>query len=58
MLPALAIGLPGFWEVLLLAGIGVLFFYRRQLPDAARYLGRCVAEFKRGLKTFEDEALK
>jgi Sec-independent protein translocase protein TatA len=58
MLPTLAVGLPGFWEVLLLVGIAVMFFYRRRMPDVARHLGRCVAEFKRGLKTFEDDALK
>ena len=58
MLSIVAVGIPGLGELLLVVAAAALIIYRRRLPNVARYLGRCIAEFKRGLKTVEDEVLK
>ncbi len=39
----------GMWEMMILAGIGLLFFGNR-LPSVMRSLGQSVVEFKKGLK--------
>ena len=44
----------GWWELILLAGVGLLIFGRR-LPDVGRNLGRGIVEFKKGLSGLEDE---
>jgi sec-independent protein translocase protein TatA len=38
----------GMWEMMILAGIGLLFFGNR-LPSVMRSLGQSVVEFKKGL---------
>jgi sec-independent protein translocase protein TatA len=51
---ALAFGLPGGTEWIVLLVIGLLIFGRR-LPEVGRSLGRGIVEFKRGIKGIEDE---
>jgi len=51
---ALAFGMPGGWEWLIIGLVGLLLFGRR-LPEVGRSLGRGIVEFKRGIKGFEDE---
>jgi sec-independent protein translocase protein TatA len=41
-------------EILILLGLGVLFFGKR-LPEVGRYLGKGIVEFKKGMKGLEDE---
>jgi sec-independent protein translocase protein TatA len=53
MLP-LAFQMPGFGEMLLIAGLGLLFFGKR-LPEVGRSVGRTIVEFKKGIKGIEDE---
>lgn len=50
----LALGMPGPFEMLIIAGLGLLMFGRR-LPDVAKGLGRSVVEFKKGLKEVTDD---
>ena len=50
----LAIGMPGGFEWLIIAGIGLLIFGKR-LPEVGRSLGKGIVEFKKGLKGVEDE---
>jgi len=50
----LGFGMPGGWEWLIIAGIGLLLFGRR-LPEVGRSLGRGIVEFKKGIKGIEDE---
>ena len=50
----LAIGFPSPAELLVVAVVAV-FIFRRHLPRVSRYLGGCVADFKRGLAAVEDE---
>lgn len=50
----LALGMPGGWEWLIIAGIGLLLFGRR-LPEVGRGLGRSIVEFRKGIKGIEDE---
>src|SRR4051812_37042364 len=54
MLVPLAFQMPGFGEMLLIAGLGLLFFGKR-LPEVGRSLGKGIVEFKKGLKGIEDE---
>jgi sec-independent protein translocase protein TatA len=51
---ALAFGMPGGWEWLIIGAIGLLIFGRR-LPEVGRSLGRGIVEFKKGIKGIEDE---
>jgi sec-independent protein translocase protein TatA len=50
----LALGMPGGFEWLIIAAIGLLIFGKR-LPEVGRSLGKGIVEFKKGLKGVEDE---
>jgi sec-independent protein translocase protein TatA len=50
----LAIGMPGPFEWMIIAGLGLLIFGKR-LPEVGRSLGKGIVEFKRGLKSVEDD---
>src|SRR6184192_2712311 len=52
MLHTLAISWPGPFEMMLLAGLGLLIFGKR-LPEVGRNIGKGIVEFKRGLKEAE-----
>ena len=54
MLHTLALGMPGPFEWIIIAGLGLLIFGKR-LPEVGRSLGKGIVEFKRGLKSVEDE---
>jgi sec-independent protein translocase protein TatA len=54
MLHTLAFTYPGPFEMMLLAGLGLLFFGKR-LPEVGRNIGKGIVEFKRGLKEAEHE---
>ena len=53
----LAITMPGPFEMILLAGLGLLFFGKR-LPDVGRSIGQTVVQFKKGLSDVTDEMKK
>lgn len=44
----LAISMPGPFELILLTGLGLLFFGKR-LPDVGRSIGQTIVQFKKGL---------
>jgi sec-independent protein translocase protein TatA len=48
------IGFPGHIELLIVAGIAMLFFGNR-LPGVMRSMGRSVVEFKKGVQGIEDD---
>lgn len=54
MLQLLAISWPGPFEMMLLAGLGLLIFGKR-LPEVGKNIGRGIVEFKKGLKEAENE---
>lgn len=54
MTPIAFISIPGGWEWLLVALVGLLLFGKR-LPDVGRSLGKSIVEFKKGLKGVEEE---
>lgn len=54
MLHTLALGMPGPFEWMIIAGLGLLIFGKR-LPEVGRSLGKGIVEFKRGLKSVEDD---
>ena len=53
----LALAMPGPFEMILLAGLGLLFFGKR-LPDVGRSIGQTVVQFKKGLSDVTDEMNK
>jgi sec-independent protein translocase protein TatA len=53
MLTTLAISWPGPFEMMLLAGLGLLIFGKR-LPEVGRNIGKGIVEFKKGLKEAEN----
>jgi len=46
--------MPGPWEIAIIAVVALLLFGRR-LPEVGRSLGRGIVEFKKGLRSVEDE---
>lgn len=46
----LAVGMPGGWEWLAIAGVALLVFGGRKLPELARAMGSSINQFKRGLR--------
>ena len=50
----LGFGFPGGYEWIILLVLGLLIFGRR-LPEVGRNLGRSIVEFKKGIKTIENE---
>lgn len=45
---------PGGWELLVVAGFGLLIFGGR-LPNVARSVGKSIVEFKKGMREVKDE---
>ncbi len=45
----------GFGEIALIAGVVVILFGAKKIPEAARGLGRSLKEFKKGLSEGEKE---
>ena len=54
MLQTLAIGMPGPFEMVIIAGLGLLIFGKR-VPDVARNLALGIKSFQQGLKSAGDE---
>jgi sec-independent protein translocase protein TatA len=54
MTHAIALGMPGVTEWIIIGAVGLLIFGKR-LPEVGRSLGKGIVEFKRGLKGIEDD---
>lgn len=46
----IALGQPGFWQIVIVLAIFLLFFGSNRLPRMARSLGESLTEFKKGLR--------
>lgn len=55
--PLAFIGMPGPFEMMIIAAIVLLLFGNR-LPSTMRSLGRGIVEFKKGVQGIEDEVDK
>jgi len=53
----LALGMPGWGEMLIIGVIGILIFGKR-LPEVGRSVGKGIVEFKKGLAGIDDEVEK
>ena len=53
--PIAFFGMPGHFELLIIAAIVLLLFGNR-LPSAMRSMGRGIVEFKKGIRGIEDDA--
>lgn len=51
---ALAFGMPGTTELIIIAVVALLIFGRR-LPDVARSVGKSIVEFKKGIREAKDD---
>ena len=51
---SMAMWTPGWLELIVIAGVGLLIFGRR-LPDVARNIGKSIIEFKRGMREVKDD---
>jgi sec-independent protein translocase protein TatA len=40
----------GHWEIAIIGGVVVLFFFARRVPEVMRSLGRGVTQFRKGLR--------
>ncbi len=56
-LPLALFSMPGPFELILLTGLGLLFFGRR-LPEVGRSIGQTIVQFKKGLNEVSAEADK
>lgn len=54
----LALGMPGWPEMIFIALIVVLLFGAKKLPELARGLGQSLGEFKKARDEFEREVHK
>jgi len=45
----LAVSMPGTWELIIIAGLMLLFFGPKRLPELARSIGGAITSFKEGL---------
>ena len=52
--PIAFFGMPGHFELLIIAGIALRLFGNR-LPSAMRSMGRSIVEFKKGIQGIEDD---
>ena len=50
----LALGMPGPFELIVIAFIGLLIFGKR-LPNVARSIGKSIVEFKRGVRDIKED---
>jgi sec-independent protein translocase protein TatA len=53
----LAFSWPGPFEMMMLAGLGLLIFGRR-LPEVGRSIGKTIVEFKKGMREIEDTPIE
>lgn len=58
MNPLLALGMPGWPEIVFILVIVVLLFGAKKLPELARGLGQSLGEFKKAKDEFEREMHK
>lgn len=49
----LAMSWPGPFEMMMIAGLGLLIFGRR-LPEVGRSIGKTIVEFKKGMREIEE----
>ena len=47
--------MTGHWEILVVAGVIVLVFFGRRIPEIMRSLGKGVTQFKKGLKEGKED---
>lgn len=55
MIPTVAFGQIGFWQILVILAVVLLLFGANRLPRLARSLGSSLTEFKKGLKDGDAE---
>ncbi len=56
--PLLALGMPGWPEIVFILVIVVLLFGAKKLPELARGIGQSLGEFKKARDEFEREVHK
>ena len=54
VMQSMAMWTPGWMELVVIAGVGLLIFGRR-LPDVARSVGKSIVEFKKGMRDVKED---
>lgn len=52
---ALGFGMPGGWELLVIALLVIIFFGAKKIPEIARGMGKGIREFKDATKEIKSE---
>jgi len=47
--------LPGFWELILIAGVALVIFGPRRLPEIGQALGKGIREFRKAVRDVTEE---
>lgn len=47
--------LPGFWELILIAGVALVIFGPRRLPEIGQALGKGIKEFKHAMRDVTED---
>ena len=50
-------GMPGTWELLLIAGVVVLLFGAKKLPALGGAIGESIKNFKKGVKDIDPKKI-
>lgn len=48
----------GFTEALLIAGVAILFFGGKKLPELGKGMGEAIKNFKQGMRESQEEEIK
>ncbi len=51
----LAFGMPGGWELIVIALVVIIFFGAKKIPEIARGMGKGIREFKDATKEIKNE---
>jgi len=52
---SIILGVPGYWQIILIVLVVLLLFGGKKIPELMKGIGRGTREFKKGLNTDEED---